>query len=104
MDVFAHSLVGRPQGAWQTLDTHAANVAERAAAFARPFGSADWARLLGVIHDVGKARRAFQSYLAHVNGLGDADYDASDHSHSGVRAYMNYGHIYGSTNADGLYL
>ena len=49
-EMYAHSVAGRPQDAWQTLGTHAANVAERAAAFARPFGSADWARLLGAIH------------------------------------------------------
>lgn len=57
-ETYAHSVAGRPKDAWQTLGAHAANVAERAAAFARPFDSADWARLLGAIHDVGKARRA----------------------------------------------
>ena len=85
-EMYAHSVAGRPKDAWQTLDAHAAHVAERAAAFAHPFGSEDWARLLGEMHDVGKARHSFQSYLAHVNGLGDADYDASDHSHSGAGA------------------
>lgn len=86
MDIFAHSLAGRSQDAWQTLDVHAANVAERAAAFAHSFGSEAWARLLGELHDIGKARRSFQSYLAHANGLGDSDYDASEHSHSGAGA------------------
>ncbi len=86
MDIFAHSLAGRSQAAWQPLDVHAANVAERAAAFARPFGSEAWTRLLGELHDIGKARRSFQSYLAYANGLNDSNYDASDHSHSGAGA------------------
>lgn len=83
---YAHSLPGRPLADWQALDHHAANVAAMAATFARPFKSEGWARLLGEIHDLGKARRSFQSYLAHTNGLVDVDYDASDHSHSGAGA------------------
>ena len=84
--VYAHSLEGLPTERWQTLEAHLAAVAERAAAFAQPFGSGEWARLLGEIHDLGKARSSFQSYLRHANGLNDPDYDASDHSHSGAGA------------------
>ena len=84
--IYAHSLEGLPTERWQTLGAHLAAVAERAAAFAQPFGSGEWARLLGEIHDLGKARSAFQSYLRHANGLNDPDYDASDHSHSGAGA------------------
>lgn len=84
--VFAHSRKGVSREAWQTLDDHADNVAAMAAAFATSFASADWARLLGELHDIGKARSSFQSYLARSNGLEDVDYDASDHSHSGAGA------------------
>lgn len=84
--VFAHSLESVSRERWQTLDGHASHVAEMAAVFAAPFGSADWGRLLGSLHDLGKARRSFQSYLARSNGLTDVDYDASDHSHSGTGA------------------
>ena len=84
--VYAHSLEGLPTERWQTLVAHLAAVAERAAAFAQPFGSGEWARLLGEIHDLGKARSSFQSYLRRANGLDDPDYDASDHSHSGAGA------------------
>ena len=84
--IYAHSLPGQPPAAWQTLDRHASNVAAMAAAFARPFASSEWARLLGELHDLGKARRSFQSYLARANGLSDVDYDASEHSHSGAGA------------------
>jgi len=38
------------------------------------------------LHDLGKARKSFQDYLCVCNGLTDADYDASDHSHSGAGA------------------
>ena len=86
LGIFAHSLAGSPQKSWQPLEAHAANVAEMAAAFARPFASQAWARLLGELHDLGKARRSFQAYLSRANGLADADYDASDHSHSGAGA------------------
>ncbi len=85
-ELFAHSRkdVGREH--WQLLEEHARNVARQAAAFAGAFKSSQWAELLGELHDLGKARRSFQSYLAHANGLDDVDYDASDHSHSGAGA------------------
>ena len=40
-ETYAHSVAGRPQDAWQTLDTHAANVAERVHLFpySSPLGS-----------------------------------------------------------------
>lgn len=84
--VFAHSQEDMPREAWQTLDAHASGVASLAAAFARPFGSSEWAALLGEIHDMGKARRSFQSYLARANGMDDVGYDGSGHSHSGAGA------------------
>ena len=36
-ETYAHSVAGRPQDAWQTLGTHAANVAERVHLF--PYSS-----------------------------------------------------------------
>lgn len=65
--VYAHSLSGRPQSEWQTLEEHSHNVAELAAKFAAPFGCAETARLLGKVHDLGKATKAFQEYLAESN-------------------------------------
>lgn len=52
------------QSRWQLLSTHLCNVAELARQFAAPFGSADEARLAGLLHDLGKYREAFQEYLA----------------------------------------
>jgi len=38
---WAHSVEGRPREAWQTLEEHLQAVAERAAAFAAAFDSAE---------------------------------------------------------------
>ncbi len=48
---------------WQRLNVHLHNVAELAAQFAAPFGASDEARLAGLLHDLGKYRDEFQSYL-----------------------------------------
>ena len=61
--VYAHSLPGRPESEWQTLEKHSRNVAELAAQFAAPFGSSETARLLWLVHDMGKATKEFQEYL-----------------------------------------
>lgn len=89
-DCFAHSLEGKPKSQWQGLVEHLRNVAERAAAFAQPFESADWASNLGWLHDLGKAAHEFQAYLERENGiLDDAAYDAQgfgkvNHSSAGT--------------------
>ena len=61
--LYAHSLPGRPESEWQTLEDHSRNVAKLAAEFAAPFGSSEAARLLGWVHDLGKATKEFQEYL-----------------------------------------
>jgi len=83
---YAHSLHGLPPEQWQPLDTHSSFVAHIAEQFAKSFGSDVWVHCLGCLHDLGKARKSFQDYLRLCNGLTDADYDASDHSHSGAGA------------------
>ncbi len=84
--IYAHSLQGQPPESWQPLEAHGYAVARTAGEFAETFGSAAWAYCLGCLHDLGKARKSFQDYLRVCNGLTDADYDASDHSHSGAGA------------------
>ena len=63
MKLYAHSLKGHSVEDWQTLEEHAQNVATLAAKFAEPFGSPETARLLGLVHDIGKATKEFQEYL-----------------------------------------
>lgn len=45
------------------LDDHLVAVGNLAADFASAFGAADWARLAGLWHDLGKYREGFQRYI-----------------------------------------
>lgn len=56
------------------LDEHLHEVARRAGKTAIAFGSADWAHLAGLWHDLGKYRDKFQKYIKSVSG-----YDAEAH-------------------------
>jgi len=85
-NLYAHSHSERSMGQWQSLKTHAEACAARACDFARPFGSSSWAEIMAHLHDLGKARRSFQSYLLKSNGLADPGYDTSDRTHSGAGA------------------
>lgn len=53
----------------QTNDEHQEGVAELAAMFAGQFGLSSWGRALGLLHDKGKERLAFQQYIRTSNGL-----------------------------------
>lgn len=48
---------------WHPLRDHLEEVARMAAGFAGRFDAAEWARLAGLWHDLGKHRREFQEYL-----------------------------------------
>lgn len=56
---------GKPAGVenWQLLKDHLRNVASLARHFAEPLGLAEEAELAGLLHDLGKYRDEFQSYL-----------------------------------------
>ena len=60
-----------PDGSWRLheLADHLQAVAELASHFGRPFGGADWARLSGLWHDLGKYRAPFQAYIRRASGL-----------------------------------
>ena len=83
---YAHSRPGAPIEEWQTLQAHCKVVAELSESFADSFDSGTYGRLVGELHDVGKARSAFQSYLKRCNGIEDSEADDGDHSHSGAGA------------------
>jgi CRISPR-associated endonuclease/helicase Cas3 len=56
------------------VEQHARDVAELAAGFAAAFGSADWARVAGLWHDLGKYHPEFQAYICKATG-----FDAAAH-------------------------
>lgn len=58
---FAHS--APPGLPWEPLRDHLLDVAERAAAFAEPFGASEEARVLGLLHDLGKYGDLFTGRL-----------------------------------------
>lgn len=67
---FAHSIEGSVDTVqWEPLEAHLHQVAELAALFAAEFHAAQWGRLSGRLHDVGKFSEKFQSYLLTANGL-----------------------------------
>jgi CRISPR-associated endonuclease/helicase Cas3 len=67
----AESTIGSPRA--HELAEHLRQVSEGAANNAAAFGGADWARLAGLWHDLGKYRPGFQRYIrdcseAHIEG------------------------------------
>ena len=60
---YAHSAENRPESDWQTLKSHAENVAALVAQFAEPFGAAEIARYTALLHDLGKYSEPFQNRL-----------------------------------------
>jgi CRISPR-associated endonuclease/helicase Cas3 len=71
---------------FHTLHDHLRQTGEAAAQFGLSFGSADWARLAGLWHDLGKYRPVFQAYLGAVTGYDDTDGAPQrvDHSTAGA--------------------
>lgn len=87
MDAVAHvRLLADGEPSWHTLYEHLEAVATMAAAFAEPFGGSDWARYVGMLHDLGKYHPEWQSYLRR-QVLPQAHLESSKRPrHSGVGA------------------
>lgn len=98
MPHYAHTAT-RPDGTpdpdksrWQPLHTgtgegHLERVSFLAASYADSFGAADWARLAGLWHDLGKYSAEFQTYLdqaADPDGDGETLARGPDHSTAGA--------------------
>ena len=52
-----------PKGEWHSLQKHLQGVCQRAGRFAEAFGAPNLSKALAYLHDLGKARAAFQDYL-----------------------------------------
>ena len=85
-DVYAHSRPESPIKDWQSLQEHCNGVSRLCSAFANSFCCELFGALVGEVHDIGKSRSSFQSYLRRCNGIEDDEADYGDHSHSGAGA------------------
>lgn len=63
MPYYAHSVSGRPEGEWEPLARHLAEVEEGARSRGRRFGAEALAGLAGRVHDIGKYGPDFQARL-----------------------------------------
>ena len=70
-EYYAHSKENRPTSEWQRLEDHLENVAQLASDYAKDFRAAEWAKLAGNSHDLGKGDDRWQAWLRHVNKIDD---------------------------------
>lgn len=79
-------------GSWQiqTNEEHSDGVAALASKFSSLFGMGEWGRVLGLLHDRGKEKPEFQSYIREVSGFGKGEcgYDAITKRHAYVGALL----------------
>lgn len=86
---FAHTKPEAALDEWQELEEHLQNVGRLAADFAHAFGAEQWGMLVGLVHDIGKARPAFQKKL--VENLSTRE----DHKGVGARLCKELGTPFG---------
>ncbi len=98
LSYYAHSAQDKlgnllPYEHWQTLQSHASNVGNLAAAFAQNFGADEIARYTGQLHDLGKYSLPFQKRLK-----GEAK--SVDHATAGAKiAVERWGNVIGKLMA-----
>lgn len=80
---------------FQSNEEHCQHVAHLAKCYAAEFGMAEWAYVLGLLHDKGKEKHQFQEYIRDVNGIpGHASYTQEGKAHAYVGALMAHS-LYG---------
>ena len=69
--LISHLYQNKENGKWiiQTNDEHQRGVAEMATSYSGLFGLPSWGHTLGMLHDKGKERDAFQQYIRTTSGL-----------------------------------
>ena len=79
---------------FQSNDEHCMDVAKLAEQFASEFGMGNWGYILGLLHDKGKERKAFQDYIRQNSGLQPELHITGEHNHAfvgGLLAKQLYG-------------
>lgn len=71
---------------YQSLTKHLTETANRAEDFGRTFGSEEHCHILGLLHDVGKARRGFQEYITSESGGEESSVPLDMRAHSSAGA------------------
>lgn len=73
-------------GKWlfQSNEEHQRGVADLASKFAESFGMAEWGRVLGLLHDVGKEKMAFQQHIMKESGYSPDTSVDGDFNHAYV--------------------
>ena len=72
----------------QTNEVHQFGVAELASKFAGEFGMSEWGRVLGLLHDKGKEKKAFQQHITRESGLDPNVKVEGDYRHAYVGALV----------------
>jgi len=72
----------------QPNDDHQRGVAERAEHFAAEFGMGEWGRILGLLHDKGKEKLAFQQHIIKESGIDPSIHVDGDFNHAYVGALL----------------
>lgn len=86
---FAHTLPDRPSTEWEPLEDHLERVSQLAGEFASAFDAAEWGKILGRCHDLGKYSEEFQNYIRCTSdpnaGVSENQPGRVDHSTFGAR-------------------
>ena len=72
----------------QTNDKHQQGVAERAESFAAEFGMGDFGKVMGLLHDKGKEKKAFQQHIIKESGIDPSIRIEGDYCHAYVGALL----------------
>ena len=87
--------IKRSSDTWtlQSLEDHLRETAVLSDAFAQEFGSGDWAKNAGLLHDLGKFLPEWQTYIQRVSGYDKNSEIGNNHckvKHSTAGAVLNY--------------